>query len=182
MRATVVYESMFGNTRRMAEAIAEGLRGSAEVTVVAVASATADTLSGADLVVVGGPTHVHGMSRAVTRQEAARQAAEPESTLTLEPMSTALGVREWIDTATDLPKMFAAFDTRADAFKWLTGSAAGQIAKALRRRGHKEVVPLGTFLAPDNDADTSEVDRAREWGRALGEAALYSTGFAAPVR
>jgi flavodoxin len=34
MKAIVVYESMFGNTRTIAEAIARGLGGSLEVTVV----------------------------------------------------------------------------------------------------------------------------------------------------
>ncbi|MFM9876254.1 MAG: flavodoxin family protein [Rhodoglobus sp.] len=179
MRALIVYESMFGNTRHMAEAIAEGLQAAMPTTVLPVAAADFDALNGADLLLVGGPTHVHGMSRPATREEATRWASNPESDLTLEPMDPALGVREWMETAEHLPALFAAFDTRADAFKWLTGSAAGQIAKVLRRRGSKQVVPPGTFLAPDNDADGSEIDRAREWGRALGEAALAARGVTA---
>jgi len=172
MRALVFYESMFGNTHRMAEAIAEGLSAAIPTSVLPVGSADHDALAAADLLVAGGPTHVHGMSREATRQEAVRQAGVEESDLTLEPAASRDGIREWMESADNLPRLFAAFDTRADAFKWLTGSAAGQIAKVLRRRGSKQVVPPGTFLAPDNDADGTEVDRAREWGRALGEAAL----------
>lgn len=179
MRALIVYESMYGNTRRMAEAIAEGLEAAMPTRVLPVASADYDALAGADLLLVGGPTHAHGMSHPTTRAEAVRQASNPENRLTLEAMDPAEGVREWMAAAQNLPPLFAAFDTRADAFKWLTGSAAGQIAKVLRRRGLKQVVPPGTFLAPDNDADGTEVDRAREWGRALGAAALAATGVTA---
>ena len=69
MRAVIVYESMFGSTRKVAEAIAEGLADCAEVSVVPVTSADARILDGADLVVVGGPTHTHGMSRPGTPED-----------------------------------------------------------------------------------------------------------------
>lgn len=68
MRAVVVYESMYGNTHLIADAIAAGLSARFEVRVVPVSEAGADVLEGADLVVVGGPTHGHGMSRAVSRK------------------------------------------------------------------------------------------------------------------
>lgn len=172
MRAIVVYESMFGNTHRMAQAIAEGIGESGEAIIVPVAEATQALAGSPDLVVVGGPTHVHGMSAPTTRKEASRQASAPDSGLTLEPRSQELGVREWMESDPELPELYAAFDTRADAFKWLTGSAATQISKHLKRHGRTEVSEPGSFLAPDNDADLSEVDRAREWGAAVGRAAL----------
>src|SRR5579872_5989341 len=50
MRAVIVYESMFGSTKKVAEAIAEGLAGCAEVSVVPVTSADAHILDGADWV------------------------------------------------------------------------------------------------------------------------------------
>jgi len=55
MRALVVYESMYGNTRVVAGEIADGLRVGYEVTVVPVAEATAELVAGADLLVAGGP-------------------------------------------------------------------------------------------------------------------------------
>ena len=70
MRALIVYESMYGNTRRMAEAIAEGLEAAMPTRVLPVASADYDALAGADLLLVGGPTHAHGMSHPATRAEA----------------------------------------------------------------------------------------------------------------
>jgi len=182
MQAVVVYESMFGNTRRVADAIAEGLSELGTVTVVPVGKANVETIIAADLVVVGGPTHAHGMSRPTTREDASRMASEAESELTLEPDATAMGVREWIEALGPLPRLYAAFDTRADAFKWLTGSAARQISRAMRSGRRREVAPAATFLAPDNDTDLSEIDRAREWGRAVGTATREVLGFPASLR
>ena len=74
MKTLVVYESMFGNTRAVAEAIAEGL-GSAEVVEVSAAPVVLPV--DLELLVVGGPTHVHGMSRRRTREDAAQQVSRP---------------------------------------------------------------------------------------------------------
>ena len=75
MRAVIVCESMFGSTKKVAEAIAEGLADCAEVSVVPVTSADAHILDGADLVVVGGPAHHHGMSRPSTGKRAGSRGA-----------------------------------------------------------------------------------------------------------
>lgn len=179
MRALVVYESMFGNTRQIARAIGEGLEPFAQVTVVRVGDVTEDMLINAELLIVGGPTHAHGMSRPATREEAVRQASAPDSDLTLEPQPVDTGVREWIAGMSVAPPTFAAFDTRADAFRWLTGSAATQIAKQLGKRHTAQVAEPGSFLVPDNDIDLSEIDRAREWAAAAGRAALERLSFPA---
>ena len=72
MKAVVVYESMYGNTHLIAEEIGNGLRANpnADVAVVPVDGASMELLEGVDLVVVGGPTHAHGMSRTSTRKAA----------------------------------------------------------------------------------------------------------------
>src|SRR4051794_34303203 len=56
MRALIVYESMYGNTRQIAEAIAEGCRQAGEASVVRAASCDPAMLAGLDLLVIGGPT------------------------------------------------------------------------------------------------------------------------------
>ena len=66
MNAIVVYESIYGNTRAVAEAIAEGLGGAPAVSP---AELPADAAQ-ADLLVVGGPTHIHGMATARSRRAA----------------------------------------------------------------------------------------------------------------
>ena len=58
MRVVVAYESMYGNTHRIAEAIADGLRSAGDVTVVPASQLEWEPLDATDLVVVGGPpTH-----------------------------------------------------------------------------------------------------------------------------
>jgi hypothetical protein len=85
MRAVVVYESMYGNTHLVADAIGAGLEGAFDVWVGPVSQADPAVLDGAALVVAGGPTHVHGMSREATRKAAAEAADKPASPLNLEP-------------------------------------------------------------------------------------------------
>ncbi|MFL6114535.1 MAG: flavodoxin family protein [Catenulispora sp.] len=63
MRALVVYESMYGNTRAVAEAVASGLRPAYETEVKPAVDIGAADVDRADLLVVGGPTHVHGLPR-----------------------------------------------------------------------------------------------------------------------
>ena len=72
MRAVVVYESMFGNTHAIADAIGKGLEPVDNVVVVPVVEAGRERLGDADLLVVGGPTHFHGMSRTRTRKGSPR--------------------------------------------------------------------------------------------------------------
>ena len=70
MSAVVVYESVYGNTRAIAEAIADGLGGASVVPV------SRAGVPEADLLVVGGPTHMHGLASSRTRQVAASAAQE----------------------------------------------------------------------------------------------------------
>ena len=97
MHALVVFESMYGNTHAIAEGIASGIRPAGEVRVVPVAEATEDLLTWADVVIVGGPTHIHGMSRSTTRDDARERASLPESTLDLDAAADGPGVREWLE-------------------------------------------------------------------------------------
>jgi len=63
MRAAVVYESMFGNTRRVAEAVAEELSLHMETDLMEVGEAPGRLEAAVDLVVVGAPTHAFSLSR-----------------------------------------------------------------------------------------------------------------------
>jgi hypothetical protein len=170
MRAVVVYESMYGNTRRVAEAIARGLAGRAEVAVVPVAEAGGGAVAGADLVVVGGPTHAHGMSRSTTRAAAVDQA---KGDAVVEPAADGPGLREWFDAMGRARALSAAFDTRAGvAPALLTGRASTGIAKRLRQHGFGQLVAPESFLVDkENHLQAGEEERAEAWGVGLAEAA-----------
>ncbi|SHK75084.1 Flavodoxin [Pseudonocardia thermophila] len=160
MKALVVVESVFGNTRQIAEAIAQGLGDEALVRVVDVADAPA-TVDGVDLLVVGGPTHAFGMTRESTRRAAAEQSggAVPPA---------AVGLREWLAVVRVGPVAGAAFDTRMDTFR-LPGSAAKGAARALRRLGVRLVDRPRTFrvVGMQGPLRDGEPFRARAWGAHL---------------
>jgi hypothetical protein len=174
MRALVVYESMFGNTRQVAEAIGVGLAREAEVRVVPVGEIEPHRLALVDLLVVGGPTHAWGLSRPSTRENAAQQAARPERTLTLETRATGVGLREWLPTLPDgcQPEdrcAVAAFDTRVQMPSMLTGRASRKIAHLLRQHGGVLAARPESFLVTRaNDLVPGELERAQAWGAELG--------------
>jgi len=170
MRAVVVYESMYGNTRSVAEAIGAGLSAAFQVDVVPVDKADHQSLERADLVVVGGPTHVHGMSRPSTRQSAVAAAAKPDSELTLDPDAEGPGLRKWFSSLSTSHAKAAAFDTRIDLPAMFTGRASKGIARRLRRLGLDLVVAPESFLVTkQNHLEPDEVTRARQWGSRLAE-------------
>lgn len=171
MNALIVYESMYGNTRAIAEAIAEGLGG-------AKVQSTREGADGsADLLIVGGPTHMHGLTTSGSRRMAA-QAVTEDGHGELEPDATdAPGLRQWLR---DLPEAHGAraatFDTRLDRSAALTGSAARGIARRLRRRGY-DVVASESYLVQDSEGplEDGELERARAWGAELATSSAKAT-------
>jgi flavodoxin len=147
MRSIVIYASRSGNTRLIAEAIANALgpRGSVELHPIdqAPRTFTADT----DLVVVGGPTEGHGMT-------------EP--------------VIGWLDglTATALDGIAAAaFDTRLWWPRALSGSAASSIAKRLGQSGAWLAAREESFIVSMKPAlEPGELERAAVWAASLADA------------
>lgn len=163
---------MFGNTRRIALAIAEGLAPLGLVVTANVNDKLAkEATRSADLVVLGGPTHVHGMTRPSSREEATAWANDTSKNLTLEPPAPGTGVREWIKDLEQVPALCAAFDTRMDIARILSGAASGHIEHALTKRGSRAVVSPESFLvSKDNTLDDGELARARNWGASVGKA------------
>lgn len=170
MRAVVIYESIYGNTHLVADAIAAGL-GWSDVEVVPVARASAALVLEADLVVVGGPTHVHGMSRERTRTSAIETAHQPGHEMPLDPDAAGEGLREWFEHLGTVATPGAAFDTRMSGPPLLTGRASKGIAKELEAHGFGFVAePVSFLVTRDNHLEPDEVTRAREWGAELATA------------
>ncbi|HEU5362361.1 MAG TPA: flavodoxin domain-containing protein [Gaiellaceae bacterium] len=156
MNAAVVYESSFGNTRAVAETIA----GELGARVYSVDDEPPE-LEGLDLLVVGAPTHVHGLSGARSRQAAHEQGA---------PGTPGIGAREWLERMPEAPGLAAAaFDTRPDKPAFLTGSAARGIAKRLQRHGCTLATRPESFFVEGTPGPLSagEAARAAAWGKSL---------------
>jgi hypothetical protein len=171
--ALVVFESMYGNTREVAEAIAEGISSRLCVEVVEVGLAPAELGPELGLLVVGAPTHALGLSREETRASAAEQADR-------EVISAGRGLREWLEVVRlDGPTVAAAFDTHTDK-RWVPGSASGAARRRLRRLGCTVTAPAESFYVSGLEGPlvAGEVERAREWGRRLAERAPEEPGRA----
>jgi Flavodoxin len=175
MQALVIFESIYGNTRAIAEAVAEGLRESGEATVRSHDQIDPADLSAADVLVVGAPTHMHGLPTNFSREMAAK--ASEEEGAPLDPCATAEpGIRSWLSEQSGDGRAAAAFDTRADKSPALTGSAARGIGKRLRRRGFQLGTDPESFFVDDAEGPLAdgELERARDWGRTLANSITSS--------
>ncbi|MCU0482991.1 MAG: flavodoxin domain-containing protein [Chloroflexi bacterium] len=170
MRALVVYESIYGNTQAVAQAIADGLAATMEVQLVEVGAAPQTLADDVDLLVVGGPTHAHGMTKPDSRESAARKADGRQ-------VSRGSGIREWLETVRlgAGGTAAAAFDTRIKGPAFLWGAASKGADAELRRLGLQPVVPPASFLIGGPTGPVfdrllpGEAERARAWGAMLAE-------------
>ena len=180
MDVAVVYESMFGMTHDVADAVAAGVaeaRPDARVVCLRVGDAAPEQLGTPDLLIVGGPTHMRGMSSSMTRkmagsieEKAERGEGQPQGH-GLEPDIEGPGLRDWFH---QLPKAArgshhaAAFDTRGDNGPMVGGASRG-IARRLKHHGYELVAePEGFIIEGDaGQLRTGEPERARLWAADL---------------
>ncbi|HLC05425.1 MAG TPA: flavodoxin family protein [Anaerolineales bacterium] len=151
MKALVIYDSVFGNTEKIAQAIAEALGAQEPVELLQASHTDSDRLAQTDLLVVGSPTRGFRPTEAV----AALLKAIPSKVLK--------GVK------------VAAFDTRLKAdeldsaglrFVVKTGGyAAKRIASQLKKAGGNLVVPPEGFYVEDTEGPlkAGELERAKNW-------------------
>jgi len=150
MNALVLYDSKYGNTERIAETIALALQEALPTRLASIDDVDdiEDLLHGIDLLVVGGPTHRHGLSGPL-RTPLARLG---ESALG--------GVR------------VAVFDTRVHGSRLVTGSAAARLVKLLRHRGAWVIVPPASFIVGGTEGPLleGENEHAQTWAQEVLEA------------
>jgi flavodoxin len=146
MKTLVVYESKYGNTELIARALADKL-GEAVPAELAAVNGHTPSIEGIDLLVVGGPTQYHGISPALRK------------------------FLDGIPTGALVGVLAAAFDTRLHGMKLLTGSAAGQIGKALERKGASLVAEPESFLVTSGEGplEEGELKRAGTWADLIAE-------------
>ena len=177
VRALVVYESMFGNTERIARAIRDGLQQSVPTEIVPAYRAPTVVPADVRLLVVGGPTHAFSMSRPSTRQEARKQ---DDVVMPIE-----VGIREWLDAlATDTRAgtgrrskhlEVATFDTRIAKVRRLPGIGRTVGREAAAEAGVPADLAVDELLrGRDDRADPRGRDRARpQLGRRARPAAHH---------
>jgi flavodoxin len=155
MKALVVYDSVFGNTEKVAQAMGKALGERAEAQVLRVGDVKAEHLAGLDALLVGSPTRAFSPTPAIT------------SWLRGLPRDSLRGVQ------------VAAFDTRFDEnnadsaiLRFLVrifGYAAEPIGKRLARKGGELAMPPEGFFVGGTEGplDEGELERAAAWARGM---------------
>ena len=168
MRTLIVYESYFGCTQEIAEAMAAEFRRAGATTLAAVEMARHHSVKAYDLVVVGGPTQAHGLSRPRTRREVLSRAARHHRRVRVDPRIN-IGLGEWLNGLGLCEGLAAAaFDTRLEGPALLTGQASHRVAAELQHHGFRLVGdPISFLVDPSDRLLAGEAPRASAWARDL---------------
>jgi flavodoxin len=147
MNALVIYDSKYGNTERIAQAIAQTLSEAGAARAIHAEEVKPADLEEVNLLVLGCPT----------------QAWHATSPMTTFISSLAPGQLERMEVA--------CFDTRFNKPRWLTGSAAGNIARMVKKAGGPLLVPPESFFVEDSEGPlkVGEVEHAQNWADKLFE-------------
>ncbi len=159
MKILVVYDSVFGNTEQVAQAIGRALGAPGQATMVKVGSLALEQLRGVELLVVGSPTRGFRPTPATT------------DFLGKIPARSLQGIR------------VAAFDTRIavkevnnailSLFVRLFGYAARPMADKLVQKGGQLALPPEGFYVKGSEGPLKEgeLERAATWAASMAKAA-----------
>ena len=150
MQTVVIYDSKFGNTEKIAQAIGRGLSTFGDVLVTSTGDAMPTKRP--DLLFLGGPTQKRGASP---------------------------GLREFMEALpAELRGVPAAsFDTRYRGATWLFGSAAAEAADVIRKAGGDLVAEPESFFMirkgpmERQTLESGEIDRAEQWAATVAATA-----------
>jgi flavodoxin I len=156
MKALVVYDSQFGNTEKIAQAISQELSSRMDIEILQVGNVKPELLAGISFLVVGSPTQRFRPTTATTNF-----------------------LKSIPKNGLDRIKV-AAFDTRLTEkeigenrilafFVSLYGYAAEPISKILQRKGGTLIVPPEGFFVEGMEGPLiqGELERASDWAKQI---------------
>jgi hypothetical protein len=160
MEAIVVYDSVWGNTKTIAAAIAQGL--GPDVRAFATDTVPRELLATADLIVAGSPVYALKLPTEATRASIVQTESHGP-----EPDLTHPSLPSWLDGLPEGHGFGAAFETR---LRFSPMGATGTIEKKLGKAGYRRLGKAKFVRGKYGPLREGELERAREWGRALRHA------------
>jgi flavorubredoxin len=151
MKALVIYDSLYGNTEKVARALASGMReGGVDVECVRANAVDVGTLDTYDMLAIGGPTHAFGLS---------------------DTMKT---FTKRLDDANLKGKQGFAFDTKMKSR--FAGSAGKRIEQRMKHSGVKVLMPHVSAIVVGREGPLAEgtEEKFRQIGIELARLALAS--------
>jgi len=155
MQALIIYDSFFGNTEQIAQAIGNALGSQEEVGILRGSNVNPEQLTGLKLLIVGSPTRQF------------RPTAAINNLLKRIPKNDLIGVK------------VAAFDTRlstsdieSSALRFLVktgGYAAKRIANRLKKSGGDLIMPPEGFFVKGTEGPLKEgeLERSADWAKQI---------------
>jgi len=146
MKVLIVYDSLYGNTEKIARAIGGAFTTSDEVEMVRSSEANTSQLESIDLLIVGSPTQGGKATKSV------------QEYLDKVPAGALKNIR------------VASFDTRLKTvLVKLFGYAAGRIANSLKEKGGQSATPPQGFLVKGSKGplEEGELEKASAWAKTL---------------
>jgi flavodoxin len=154
MKTLVVYDSVYGNTEKIARAIADAIGPGDEVKLLRSGEATLSALEAVDLLIVGSPT----------------QGGRPTSAIQTFLRNIPANALDKVDVTS--------FDTRFSAqesgmglriLMRILGYAAGRIAGGLQAKGGHLATPPEGFIVEDKAGPLKpgELERAADWAKGI---------------
>jgi flavodoxin I len=146
MKGMIIYDSVYGNTEEIAQAIGTALSSQMDVEVIRVSDVNTANLTGLNLLIIGSPTHGGSPTEAI------RDFLKDLSESVIHDLNV------------------AAFDTRLSTrLVKIFGYAAGKIASNLKKKGGILIAPPEPFFVQGRKGPLKEgeLERAASWGNDL---------------
>lgn len=146
MKALIIYDSLYGNTEKIAKTVGSAIAG--EVKVLRPGEVNPSDLKSIELLIIGSPT------------QGGRPTKVIQELLNRLPESDIKGIN------------VASFDTRfSTKLVGIFGYAAGKIADNLKRKGGTLILPPEPFFVKGREGPLKEgeLERAAAWGKRILE-------------
>ncbi|MCI0494323.1 flavodoxin family protein [candidate division KSB1 bacterium] len=151
MKALVIYDSVFGNTEKIAQAIGKRLASKLDIEILRASDVKPAQLTGFNLLIFGSPTRKFSPTPAITNllKEIPRNGLK-------EVRAAAFDTRISVD---DVKSRFLNFMVK------LFGYAAEPIANRLQKKGAELIISPEGFIVNDSEGPLKEgeLERAEDW-------------------